>query len=96
MADDNFLDIKTRILEKMNQYEGRLKETNSLVRQMLGQQQMMLDLQQQFNERQQTLASGSSKEAHDMKEDLGASKKMIFEDHEERLRRLEEFMRRAS
>ncbi len=104
MPDKNdFSELLAEMLLRMDRQDGHIQQTNEILRtvvdvqnRMLQQMELMYTSQQEFNARQTEVNSALLHEVRTIKTDMRELKGIVSNDHEERLRRLEEFMRRAS
>ncbi|WP_375436730.1 hypothetical protein [uncultured Hymenobacter sp.] len=94
------LERNTSVLETVVTVQNQMLNQVQLIyeeqQQVNKQQQGFNERQEQFNERQEETDAILLSELREIKTDLRELKNVVLTDHEERLRRLEEFMRRAS
>ena len=98
------------MLLRMDRQDGHIQQTNAILRtvvdvqnRMLSQMELMYTDQQRFNARQEQFMTrqedvnlGLLHELRTIRTDVQELKDVVINNHEERLRRLEEFMRRAN
>ena len=111
MPDKNdFSELLAEMLLRMDRQDGHIQQTNEILRTVVDVQNRMLQQmeltytdqqqfnkqQREFNTRQEEVNSGLLYELRMIKTDMRELKGIVANDHEERLRRPEEFMRRAS
>ncbi|UYZ62287.1 hypothetical protein [Hymenobacter weizhouensis] len=111
MADKNdFSELPAEMLLRMDRQQEQLNQTNSILRTVVQIQEKMLSTQEHMQQTQvQILDRLDRNEAGfnafagavldhlgGIRADLREIRITVYQDHEERLRRLEDFMRRAS
>lgn len=82
--------------ERQMQFNERQETFNERQIQFNERQETFTERQMQFNERQEEVNLGLLHELRAIRADVREVKELVLNNHEERLRRLEEFMRRAS
>ena len=90
------VDVQNRMLNQMElMYTGQ-QDFNTRQLQFNERQEQFNTRQEQFNGRQEEVNLGLLHELRTIRADVREVKDLVLNNHEERLRRLEEFMRRAS
>jgi hypothetical protein len=111
MADKNgFSEIIAEILIELQKHSVELQKHSSVLRSVVDVQERMLTMQEQMQQTQEAIldrldrneagfnafAGAALDHLGEIRADLRNIRTTVYQDHGERLRRLEDFMRRAS